>query len=274
MCRFTAYYGKTALSLKAVLSDPVHSLVTQSRSCKENITTLNGDGFGIGWYNLSVDTTPAIFKSTLPAWNDENLNNITPKILSNCFAGHVRASTVGSVNVSNCHPFSYKDLMFLHNGTIDNFCFIKKHIIQLIDPIYLENVKGQTDSEYFFALLCTYISPDSTEITQKNLLYGLRKAIKAVNDLMAKYCSSGNTSMNLLITNGKSMLSTRYTSNANERLLSLYYSQSFLKDIEKGIFISSEILDDQANEWSPVPLNHYISVNEAYEITIAPLEIK
>ena len=50
MCRFVAYQGHPVL-LADLLYRPRHSLVAQSTGSEEMSQTMNGDGFGVGWYS-------------------------------------------------------------------------------------------------------------------------------------------------------------------------------------------------------------------------------
>ena len=123
MCRLIGYRGKTSISLSELIEKPENSLIKQSLETKLGKKGINADGFGISWYNQDIDNTPGIFKSTQPAWNDNNLKHLCNKLLSNCFLGHVRASTVGDVTINNCHPFSYKNILLY---TMEPFVILKK----------------------------------------------------------------------------------------------------------------------------------------------------
>lgn len=269
MCRFTAYIGKNPFLLHHILIDPEHSLITQSKSAKEATCGVNADGFGIGWYNFEIDTLPALFKSTLPAWNDENLRHLTRKICSPCFVGHVRASTVANVDFANCHPFSFEQLLFVHNGTIHHFQHMKKALIEKISSKHLDNIKGQTDSEYFFALLCTLIENEKT-LTEDVLTQCVLKGLSCINQLQKENCPEVNSNMNVLISNGKLLVASKYTSHSKEKPLSLYYSSSFFGE-GPSCFISSEILNNDKAHWKTVPKNHLVSVNGAYEIQLTSI---
>ena len=102
MCRFVAYLGQDIV-MDEVLVKPTNSIVSQSLHARESDYPTNGDGFGIGWYTPSISKDPALFTSTIPAWNDRNLLHLTAKIKSNCFFAHVRAASTGGVNLYNCH---------------------------------------------------------------------------------------------------------------------------------------------------------------------------
>jgi glutamine amidotransferase len=265
MCRFTAYLGNKPMLIKSVLGDPTNSLIHQSKSAKEGKTGVNGDGFGIGWYNHEIDHLPAVFKSILPAWNDENLINISSKIASECFMGHVRASTVGSVNSANCHPFSYKKLLFMHNGTIRDFRKIKKKIIDKIADKYLDNIKGQTDSEYLFALFCTMLGRNIKAPTSKHLVDAFKKTFLELHEVQQEYKKSSFSRLNLVITDGNIMVATRYSSRQEDAPLSLYYNDL----VDDGFLISSEVLNATSKRWKKVPKNHFVIVEKNQNFKIS-----
>lgn len=80
MCRFIAYLGHQIL-LDDVLYKPENSLIQQSFQAKEIEEPLNGDGFGVGWYEHNIDPKTGLFRSIQPAWNDVNLNYMAKKTL-------------------------------------------------------------------------------------------------------------------------------------------------------------------------------------------------
>ena len=49
MCRWLAYSG-APVRLEDLLFKPKNSLVMQSKHSQMGATTVNGDGFGVGWY--------------------------------------------------------------------------------------------------------------------------------------------------------------------------------------------------------------------------------
>ena len=79
MCRWMAYFGDPILA-EDLLFRPEHSIIDQSLHAKLGGFTTNGDGFGIGWYGNGNGAAPAVFKSTHPAWNDENLREVATQI--------------------------------------------------------------------------------------------------------------------------------------------------------------------------------------------------
>jgi len=151
MCRIVAYLGCPSV-LADVLVTPKNSIVMQSLHARETNLRVNGDGFGVGWYVPEISTSPALFTSISPAWNDHNLLHLTAKTKSPCFFAHVRSASTGGVTKYNCHPFIYGNWMFMHNGEINDFILIKRHLRHLLDDDIYDWIKGATDSEHLFAL--------------------------------------------------------------------------------------------------------------------------
>lgn len=192
----------------------------------------------MSWYNHDIDNIPATFKSIQPAWNDRNLLNLTSKIKSECFIAHIRASTVGDVSYTNCHPFSYGQHSLVHNGHIDNFKEIRRDIVNLIDDDLFLPIKSQTDCEHFFYLIMHFITQE------KDLSQALLSAINWVVDKQRRINSKSISKINVALSDGNQIVATRYTSGGGENL-SLYYSL-----LEKnGIIIASEKLDDYSKNW-------------------------
>jgi glutamine amidotransferase len=157
MCRLVAYLGVKPILLGELIEKPENSLINQSKSAKNGCHIVNADGFGLSWYDQEVDNKPGIFKSIQPAWNDKNLSHIAQKVASNCFLGHIRASTIGDVTFNNCHPFSYQEYSFAHNGTIRQFEKLRRDLINFIDEELFLSIKAQTDSEHLFFLIMHFL---------------------------------------------------------------------------------------------------------------------
>lgn len=268
MCRFVAYLGKKSIVLSEVLEKPSNSLIQQSRHAKELAIPLNADGFGIAWYKKSIDSCPGIFKSTLPAWNDLNLLHISKSIDAKCFIGHVRASTIGNVANSNCHPFAYKNYAFCHNGDIKDFNKIKRALCARMDEDAYQNIIGQTDSEHFFAYLMNIHFKNNKHNKFTNILESFKQAVKEILSLQSELNIERKAILNTVVTDGKQLMATRYTTDLNSTL-SLYYADIKFKDKPKGsVLVASEPLGDFADDWQEVPVNHAFFVNNNLEISI------
>ena len=157
MCRWLAYRGE-ALQPSLLILDAQHSLVAQSLNSPLGAETVNGDGFGFGWYPADADGDgiPATFHSIEPAWHDQNLREITRAVRSPLFFAHVRAAGGPPIQQTNCHPFRYENWLFMHNGFLADFAKVKRDLTFTIDPSLYPHVRGTTDSEVLFHLALTF----------------------------------------------------------------------------------------------------------------------
>jgi predicted glutamine amidotransferase len=154
MCRWLAYSG-SPIPIDEVLFKPAHSLVLQSLKARHAPeTTTNGDGFGVGWYGR--DGHARLYRSTNPAWNDRNLKELACEVESPMFFAHVRSSTGGAVQQTNCHPFRFGKWLFMHNGEIHSFPVLKRDLAMSVDPALYPSIEGTTDSELMFYLALTF----------------------------------------------------------------------------------------------------------------------
>jgi glutamine amidotransferase len=96
-----------------------------------------------------------VFHSTEPAWNDDNVRELTRAIESPLFFSHVRAAAGPPIQRTNCHPFRWENWLFMHNGFLADFAKVKRDLTFAIDPSLYTHVQGTTDSEVLFHLAIT-----------------------------------------------------------------------------------------------------------------------
>lgn len=153
MCRWFAYSG-APIHLEELLLKPEHNLIDQSLSAHSMRVPTNGDGYGIGWYGNRE--RPGLYRSARPAWNDANLRDLAEQISSALFLAHVRATSLASVQETNCHPFRYGRWLFVHNGQIAEVQKFRRELLLAVEPALFENILGSTDSELMFHLALTF----------------------------------------------------------------------------------------------------------------------
>ncbi len=153
MCRWLAYTGSPLL-LEEALYSPAYSFIDQSLHSRLGAEATNGDGFGVGWYDEAP--RPGIFRSVEPAWNDQNLRELSQHIRSGHFFAHVRAAIGSAVQLTNCHPFRHGSWLWMHNGCIHDFALFKRDVALAIDPSLYPHLAGQTDTEILFHLALTF----------------------------------------------------------------------------------------------------------------------
>lgn len=153
MCRFIVYHGP-AITMASLVTEPEHAMLQLSLKAFCCTTPVNADGFGLAWYHPEIPV-PGAYKDITPAWNNPNLKQIARAVKSHCFFAHVRAASAGGVNYPNCHPFMYKNLSFMHNGTVPYFKQVKRSMITRISERAFQLIQGTTDSEMMFAMFVT-----------------------------------------------------------------------------------------------------------------------
>jgi glutamine amidotransferase len=153
MCRWVAYLG-SQIAPTELLHDPPRSLIEQSRRHAPNMAIPNGDGTGLGWYEHRAE--PALFRSITPAWGDDNLLELATEIRSPLFLAHVRAGTGTPVQQTNCHPFRYRNWLFVHNGYVADYEVLRRDLLLAVRPDLFTNIAGSTDSEVLFHLALTF----------------------------------------------------------------------------------------------------------------------
>ena len=201
----------------------------------------NGDGFGVGYYTSpALGPEPCIFTSTIPAWNCINLKRLASKTTSHLIFAHVRAATEGALSETNCHPFQRGCLMWMHNGGIGGWKYVKRQLADSIGDRWFESVQGGTDSEWAFALFLDQleafgVDPDSPPLGENGFGHTvLRKAmfetIRRINEFIkaipaAKAAGIDTRSLlNFAVTDGSTVICTRYVGSKTDEAASLYFS--------------------------------------------------
>jgi len=251
MCRWMAYAGDE-IYLENLLFLQKNSLISQSlKATKSNFVT-NGDGFGVAWYGDRK--SPGLFKDVLPAWNDENLKDLSKHIKSKLFFAHVRAATGTSVSRMNCHPYAFENWSFMHNGHIGDWHLHRREIESLISKELYAFRHGTTDSEALFLLALTMG-------LMNDPIKGMCLAIEKVQRILENHRSSDPLRLTAALSDGKSIWAFRYsTDNASP---SLFYGtpdnhQNQCK-ADAVSTIASEPFDDHLEHWNEVEESSYIS---------------
>jgi glutamine amidotransferase len=287
MCRLLAYKG-SPIVMDQLLYQPKNSLINQSFAAQEIEEPLNGDGFGIGWYSPQLSPNPAVFVSMSPAWSNRNLRSLAPRIESTCFFAHVRAASFGDTSESNCHPFHYKEFLMMHNGNIGGFDLFKRQLRRgLSDKIY-SWIKGQTDSEHFFAIFLEGMEKLGPNYTVIDMQQQVLVALQQVQDWKKELgVTEDETYLNTVISNGKFMVGTRYYSGTDREPLSLYVSEGSRYVCEDGvchmlpmdpknhaILIVSEKLTEVAPDFKKIPANHFVRVDENSKVQFEAIKLR
>ncbi|MCB0317459.1 MAG: class II glutamine amidotransferase [Bdellovibrionales bacterium] len=280
MCRFLAYTG-TPILIDEVIYQPKNSLIRQSFQAQEREEPLNGDGFGLGWYALDISAEPGVFVSVQPAWHNRNLKSLASKTKVPCFFAHVRAATVSDVSEANCHPFRFGNLLMMHNGDIGGFEKIQRPLRRMLSDETYHWVRGQTDSEHFFALFIDCLKKQGEPTDCEAMYLALKDAINVISELQERFKISEASYLNFAVTDGKNMVAVRSTTDKKLYADTLYYSEGTryqCKDgvctmlhsgtKEKSVLVVSEKLTEIKEDWLEVPVNNAVLIDEKLNISI------
>lgn len=306
MCRFMIYKGEESIRLEHLLTRPAHSIINQSFDSRLRLDTrrpINGDGFGVGYYpdNMEADEEkgPCIYCATTPAWNNVNLSRLASKTHSSLVFAHVRASTSGVLAETNCHPFAYHTLMFMHNGGVSYFHHIKRRLVQYIREEYFLYIQGGTDSEAAFALFLDTMhtmgaNPADPEGKFDSKL--MEAALEQTISLLVRWSLEGAADLgvtdpepsllNFAVTDGTTVVASRYVSSRTEEAASLYYSTGTrFYEKEPGqykmerchrlnniVMVASEPLTFERNDWISIPTNTIMCIRSSASILLRPIK--
>lgn len=268
MCRWVGYLG-SPIAPRELLHDPQRSLIEQSRRHAPNMEIPNGDGTGLGWYEHRAE--PALFRSITPAWGDENLLELATEIRTPLFLAHVRAGTGTPVQQTNCHPFRYRNWLFVHNGYVAGYDSLRRDLLMAVRPDLFGNIAGSTDSELLFHLALTFGLIDDP-IAGIARMAGFVEAIADAADL-----GEPALQMTVGVSDGARLYAARYASGpevntlfVNEDLQSvrmLYPDNEPLAHFGGDArVVVSEPLTDLPGLWREVPAGTALIVGEDIEV--------
>ena len=266
MCRWLAYSGSPVL-IEEFLLKPKHSLIDQSLHSRLGAETTNGDGIGLGWYGTGDE--PGVFHSIEPAWNNRNLKELARHIVSPLVFAHIRASTGGAIQQSNCHPFRHGRWLWMHNGLIRDFATVKRDLEFAVDPSLYAEIEGTTDTEVFFHLALTFGLEDDPP-------GAVERAVGFIEKTGRAHGVEHPIQMTVATSDGSSVWAFRYSSEGRSR--SLFYSTDVatlraqhpdnpMLDLvsDETRLVVSEPLGDLVGAWNEVPESTYGVVQEGQD---------
>lgn len=258
MCRLLAYTGPE-ISLHDLILKPQHSLEKQAWQPQElKEAKLNADGFGFGWYKENEQI--ARYRQPFPIWNDANLLDLSQTLKQSLLFAMVRSATVGlGASTDNTQPFAHKHWLFQHNGYIMDFDKnFRGQTRQLLNINYENIVKGNTDSEYIFALLMQQLNDINDPV----------KAIKQTLNILKDLVKDTRCLLNIMLSDGETIYASKHA--INGECPSLYYGYD-IKDFPTSsqLLVSEKLNDD--SHWKSIDDNNIIVIKQNKTIELLPL---
>ena len=265
MCRFVVYRGRR-VPLARVIYSADHSLVKQGYQPREMTAgTLNADGFGVGWYDRTVEAEPGIYTSVLPIWNDRNLPSLSRHVVADCILANVRSATPGyGIDQSNCQPFRHGSVAFMHNGYVEHARDgLLRTIRTNLQDEYEQGIQGTTDSEHVFALLLHFLH--GRTLTPRASVTAIRQTVA---QLLAWH-GRRHMALNLVIADGDHVAALRFATDAPAP--SLYYACDE-PEFPGAVVVASEKLSADT-AWRPVPEGGIVTFRSAADLCVDDLEL-
>lgn len=263
MCRWMAWHGQPVL-IEELLFKPKHGLIDQSLHSRLGAETTNGDGFGVGWYGTGDG--PGVYRSVAPAWGDANLRHLAGHIESPLFLAHVRATSGGAVQETNCHPYAHGCWLFVHNGLVNEFPRLRRELVLAVDPALFASIEGSTDSEVLFHLALT-------NGLEEDPLGALELTIGVVEAAASRHGIEDAIQASIGVSDGERLWAVRYSTESRSRTLfasadahaikQLYPDNPRLQRLrDQDRLVVSEPIADLPGAWHEIP--------EATSLTVHP----
>lgn len=166
------------------LLDAPDSLSLQSRR--------EPDGTGLGTF--TERDVPLVEKQPIAAYEDREFATESRERVSRTFLAHIRFASTGGLDPRNTHPFEIDGRLFAHNGVLGDLELLEREL----GP-YRDRVRGDTDSERFFALVTRRIDEHDGDVGA-----GLAAAARWVADHVPVYA------LNVIVTTATELWALRY----------------------------------------------------------------
>ncbi|KAG8907299.1 hypothetical protein FRB99_004748 [Tulasnella sp. 403] len=175
----------------------------------------------------------------------------------------------------------------MHNGGIADFPKLKRRLQStLVDELY-NFPQGNTDSEWAFALFLSMLdNPHAESFTHHELRDAMLKTIATLNTWAKDEGITEPSLLNFCITDGSTVVATRYISSKVDEAASLYFSSGTRFDEyapgghyrmskcdkrENIIMIASEPLTFEQADWMEIPTNTLIVITPKINLLQIPI---
>jgi predicted glutamine amidotransferase len=194
VCRlFGMTSGDRPIGATFWLLEAPDSLAEQSRR--------NPDGYGLATFG--GDGLPRIAKRPAAAYEDELFAREARQERSRTFVAHVRYASSGGLTVENTHPFEQGGRVFAHRGYIGDLEALDSRLGE-----HRKLVRGETDSERFFALITKEIEAAGGDVEE-----GIAAAVRWVAGELPLY------SLNFVLASATDIWAFRYPESHALRML-------------------------------------------------------
>ena len=167
----------------------------------------------------------------------------------------------------------------MHNGKIAEFNHLSRAIRNSLKDEVYSWIQGTTDSELAFAVFLDSFEEIPTEFTANTLADSMARTIAKLSEFLDIVETDVFSTFNFAVTDGKSLVVTRYATPPGNTPLSLYYATGEEFGFENdeciikseggdptGVLVSSEPITEDRTSWKEVPANSMLVVDENLQI--------
>jgi len=111
-------------------------------------------GWGVGFYQAGevlLRRRPADDRGVIEP------PSLTRDVRTDALLGNVRSIAHGEARTENTQPFRYRNWLFGHHGTVNEFSRLRERLAESIPDFLRRNVRGETDSELVFYLFLSFL---------------------------------------------------------------------------------------------------------------------
>lgn len=216
MCRALLYLGEPVL-LDELLYKPDSALVRQS-TMPRMLHLLNLAGFGLrAWDRESHQPQlPFSYATDTLAVFDRNLKGLAEKVVASCLLAHVRGvpyNTRAEISAQNAHPFQFPGvpLALAHNGELARFAEMKPRLVGHLKPELFARIRGNTDSEWIYALLLSQLADPQARPARQELVDAVARTFEVLRAVRKELDIAIASPVNLFIADGYQIAAVRYT---------------------------------------------------------------
>jgi predicted glutamine amidotransferase len=163
MCRLLGIVSSESTEFRMILKESPRSMASLSHE--------HSDGWGIAIHDEEAKTWH-VNKGVERASDDAAFQELAVGSRGELLVAHIRKRTVGHTSLENTHPFQQGRWIFAHNGTIKDVAWLRDQT----SPARASEIRGQTDSELFFAYLLTALDAAAAGERDRALAAATREA--------------------------------------------------------------------------------------------------
>jgi glutamine amidotransferase len=251
MCRlFGMSGGRNRVAATFWLLEAPDSLSEQSRR--------EPDGTGLGYYDEHGH--PHVAKQPLAAYEDRAFACEAREVRSRTFVAHIRYASTGAVLPQNTHPFEQDGRLFAHNGVIEDLPALEAEL----GSEAMAAVKGDTDSERFFALITREIGAAGGDVGD-----GLTRAARWVAQNLPIYA------LNVVLITPTDLYALRYPDTHDLLVLAREQNPGHLRSgtvrvqgpDEESVVVATERMDDDP-DWRALEPGQLLHVGPDLRVEI------